>query len=141
MSDNDIATRYVALWNEADPTVRRTLIEDLFAVDGAQYLVDPPAAARAAAADLAIAAPPLAVHGYDALDRRVTRAYEMFLADGEFVFVTAGPAVALPAGTVGVAWTMHRRGDDTPQGGGFDLLALDADGRVVTDHQFIEGSR
>ncbi|MFD5180854.1 hypothetical protein ACFWM1_33940 [Nocardia sp. NPDC058379] len=90
---------------------------------------------------LAIAAPPLAVHGHDALDRRVTRAYEMFLADGEFVFAAAGPAVELPAGTVGVAWTMNRRDDGTPQGGGFDLLALDGDGRVVTDHQFIEGSR
>ncbi|MEV0437229.1 hypothetical protein [Nocardia sp. NPDC050413] len=141
MSDNDIATRYVALWNEADPTTRRKMIEDLFTVDGAQYLVDPPAEARTAAAELAIPAPPLAVHGYDALERRVTRAYDMFLADGESVFAAAGPAVELPAGTVGVAWTMNRRDHGTAQGGGFDLLALDADGRIVTDHQFIEGSR
>lgn len=141
MSNDDIALRYVALWNEADPTARRALIEDLFARDGAQYLVDPPAEIRKAAADLAVPTPPLAVHGYDALERRVSRAYEMFLAGGEFVFATSGPAVPLPANTVGVGWTMNRRDDRTPQGGGFDLLALDADGRVVTDHQFIEESR
>ncbi|NEW30467.1 hypothetical protein [Nocardia cyriacigeorgica] len=141
MSNNDIATRYVALWNEADPTARRARIEELFTVDGMQLLVDPPAEARKAAADLSIPAPPLSVHGYDALERRVTRAYEMFLASGEYVFAAAGPAVALPANTVGVAWTMNRRDDGEPQGGGFDLLALDVDGRIVFDHQFIEGSR
>lgn len=141
MSNNDIATRYVALWNEAEPVARRARIEELFTVDGMQVLVDPPAEARKAAADLAIPAPPLGVYGHDALDRRVTRAYEMFLASGEYVFAAAGPAVELPANTVGVAWTMNRRDDGTPQGGGFDLLALDADGRIVSDHQFIEGSR
>ncbi|VFB01646.1 hypothetical protein [Nocardia cyriacigeorgica] len=141
MSNHDIATRYVALWNEADPSARRTRIEELFTVDGRQVLVDPPAEARKAAADLAVPAPPLSVHGHDALDRRVTRAYEMFLASGEYVFAAAGPAVELPANTVGVAWTMNRRDDGEPQGGGFDLLALDADGRIVSDHQFIEGSR
>ena len=141
MNNNDIATRYVALWNEAEPATRRDRIEKLFAVDGMQLLVDPPVEAREAAADLAVSTAPLGVHGYDALDRRVTRAYEMFLAGGEYVFAAAGPAVELPANTVGVAWTMNRRDDGTPQGGGFDLLALDGDGRIVFDHQFIEGTR
>ncbi|MFE7722164.1 hypothetical protein ACFU44_24310 [Nocardia rhizosphaerihabitans] len=141
MSNNDIATRYVALWNEAEPTARRALIEELFAVDGAQFLVDPPAEIRKAAAELAFPAPALAVHGHDALDRRAARAYEMFLASGEYVFAAAGPAVELPANTLAVAWTMTRRDDGTPAGGGLDLLAFDADGRIVSDHQFIEGSR
>ncbi|MFD6394267.1 hypothetical protein ACWF9G_31620 [Nocardia sp. NPDC055029] len=141
MSINDLATAYVALWNESDPAARRTLIEQLFAVDGAQFLVDPPLEIRKAATELAFPVPALAVHGHDALDRRATRAYEMFLASGDFVFAAAGPAVELPADTVGIAWTMTRRDDGTAAGGGFDLLALDTDGRIVSDHQFIEGSR
>lgn len=64
----------------------------------------------------------------------------MCLAGGEYVFAAAGPAVELPANTLAVAWTMTRRDDGTSAGGGHDLLALDADGRIVSDHQFIEGS-
>lgn len=139
MNIDELATAYVALWNESDPGVRRAMIERLFTADGTQYLVDPPLEFRAAATDLAFPVPVLAVRGHDAFERRVARAYDMFL--GEHVFAAAGPAVELPAHTVGIAWSMVRREDGTPVGGGFDLLALDTDGRVVTDHQFIEGSR
>ncbi|WP_280305984.1 hypothetical protein [Nocardia neocaledoniensis] len=139
MNIDELATAYVALWNESDPGVRRAMIERLFTADGTQYLVDPPIEIRQAAADLAFPVPVLAVRGHDALERRVSRAYDMFL--GDHVFATAAPAVEHSTNTVGIAWSMIRREDGATVGGGFDLLALDTEGRVVTDHQFIEGSR
>ncbi|MET7767099.1 hypothetical protein [Nocardia sp. NPDC005366] len=44
--DTDFADRYLAQWNEPDAHLRRTLIHDLWSVDGAQILLDPPRAMR-----------------------------------------------------------------------------------------------
>src|SRR4051812_46120075 len=74
-----LADRYVAQWNEPDPAARSALIRELWAHDGIQVLVDPPQEIREAAEQLAFPVPPLEVRGHDALDARVTRAYEMFV--------------------------------------------------------------
>ncbi|TDC12236.1 hypothetical protein [Actinomadura bangladeshensis] len=61
----------------------------------------------------------------------------MFVAPGEHVFEAAAePAVLLPD-VVAVRWTMVTTGTRETVGGGVDVLALDADGRIRTDHQFI----
>lgn len=85
-----LVDRYVALWNEPDPDIRRQAIRELWAPDGAQVLVDPPEEVRDAAVGLAFPMPTLEVHGYDALEARVSRAQEMYIAPGEYVFELCG---------------------------------------------------
>ncbi|XVQ11483.1 hypothetical protein ACQP1W_02565 [Spirillospora sp. CA-255316] len=131
------ADRYVALWNEPDAGKRRALISELWAPDGMQVLVDPPQAIRDAATELALPAPPLEARGHEALNARVTRAYEMFVAPGEHVFTAAEEAFPLLPGVLGVRWAMVSTGEGRVAGGGLDVLALDGEGRIRTDHQFL----
>jgi hypothetical protein len=134
---DELAERYVALWNEPDPEVRRDLIRGLWAADGAQILVDPPKEVRDAAEQLSFPVPPLEVHGYEALEARVTRAYEMFIAPGEYVFEAQGEASQLLGNVVGITWGMVSRDNRQVAGSGLDVLALDSDGRIRADYQFI----
>jgi hypothetical protein len=69
---------------------------------------------------------------------RVTRAYEMFVAPGEHVFEARGDAFLLLPHLFSVRWSMVTSRGGQAVGGGLDVLALDADGRIRTDHQFIE---
>ncbi|MBC6458916.1 hypothetical protein [Actinomadura sp. HBU206391] len=132
-----LADRYIAQWNEPDPAARSTLIRELWAQDGIQVLLDPPEEIRQAATSLAFAAPPLEVRGHDAVDARVTRAYEMFVAPGEHVFEADGETVVLLPNVIGVRWSMVSSRNGKAVGGGLDILALDQDGKISTDHQFI----
>ncbi|MEV6139486.1 hypothetical protein AB0L63_26215 [Nocardia sp. NPDC051990] len=47
----------------------------------------------------------------------------------------------LPAGLIGLPWSMISRADGSVAGGGFEVIGLDPDGRIASDHQFIEGVR
>lgn len=131
------ADRYVAQWNEPDPAARAALIREVWALDGVQVLVDPPQEIREAAAGLAFPVPPLEVRGHDALNARVTRAYEMFVASGEHLFECAEEASLLMSNVLGIRWSMVSTHTGQAVGGGLDILALDSDGRIRTDHQFI----
>lgn len=131
------AEKYVAQWNEPDPAVRAGLIRDLWATDGVQVLVDPPEEIREAARALAFPVPPLEVRGHDALTARVARAYEMFVAAGEHTFEAAEAAALLLANVVAVRWSMVSSRTGEAVGGGLDVLTLDDEGRIRTDHQFI----
>ena len=136
----DFTSRWFALWTEADPHARSRQVADLWATNGSQVLVDPPQAMREAVAELAFPVPHLAVRGHDEIDRRVTRAYEMFIEPGEYTFrATDGDAVRLAPGLVGLAWDMATVADGTVAGSGYDVLVLDEDGRIVLDHQHILG--
>ncbi|MFE4459041.1 hypothetical protein ACFROC_16940 [Nocardia tengchongensis] len=132
---NDFAGRYLAQWNESDPESRRKLIRDLWAEDGAQILVDPPEDVREAAANLNFPIPALEVRGHHALERRVERAYDMFIGTGHR-FVQRGEATALLNHVIAFTWSMVTA-DGSVVGGGMDVLALDEDGRIRTDHQHI----
>lgn len=133
---NELADRYLAMWNEPDPEPRRKLVRELWAEDGAQILVDPPEDMRNAATRLNFPIPPLEVRGHVALERRVERAYEMFVGPGEHRFVQRGEATLLLKQVVACTWSMVTQ-DGTVVGGGMDVLALDEDGRIRTDHQHI----
>jgi hypothetical protein len=133
----ELADRYVAVWNEPDPDVRRDLIRSLWAPHGAQVLVDPPEEVRAAADRLQFRVPPFEVHGYGALDARVTRAYEMFVESGEYVFTLRDGVSRLLPNVVTLPWAMVSREGEEVAGGGVEVLALDDDGRIRTDFQFI----
>ena len=135
----DFTRRWFALWTEADPHARSKQVADLWATNGAQVLVDPPQAMREAATELAFPVPRLEVRGHDEIDRRVTRAYEMFIEPGEYTFKATGDgdAVVLAPALVGLAWDMVTLDDGTVVGSGYDVLVLDDDGRILLDHQHI----
>jgi hypothetical protein len=133
-----LVDRYMAMWNERDPEVRGKLIRDLWALDGAQILADPPEAARERAADLRFGPPSFEVHGHDALEARVTRAYEMFIAPGEHRFQSNGGPHDLLNGLITFAWEMVSTTDGTHAGGGVEVIDLDDNGRIRRDYQFIE---
>ena len=136
----DFTNRWFALWIEADAHARSKQVADLWAANGAQVLVDPPQAMRDAVTELAFPVPRLEVRGHDEIDRRVTRAYEMFIEPGEHTFrATGGDAVLLAPGLIGLAWDMAAVADGTVVGSGYDVIVLDDDGRILLDHQHILG--
>jgi hypothetical protein len=132
-----VAESYVAQWNEPDPAARRKRVRELWADDGLHVLVNPPQGVRDAATNLAVPAPPLEVRGFDALESRVARAYEMFVAAGEYRFEPDGEAVLLTPRVVGLRWAMVANAGGEAVGGGLDVLGLDDDGRIRTDHQYV----
>jgi hypothetical protein len=134
----NFTSRWFALWTEADSSARSRQVADLWATNGAQVLVDPPQAMRDAVTELAFPVPRVEVRGHDEIDRRVTRAYEMFIEPGEYTFkATGGHAVLLAPALVGLAWDMATVADGTVVGSGYDVLVLDDDGRILLDHQHI----
>jgi hypothetical protein len=133
-----LVDRYIALWNEPDAETRRTMIRELWALDGAQILADPPAAARDGAADLRFGPPSFEVHGHDALEARVTRAHEMFVADGAYRFQQHGGVHDLLEGLVTFRWKMVTTADGSHAAGGAEVVDLDTSGRIRRDYQFIE---
>lgn len=133
-----LTSRWFALWTEADPSARTRQVAGLWATNGAQVLVDPPQAMRDAVTELAFPVPRLEVRGHDEIDRRVARAYEMFVEPGEYTFTaTGGEAVRLAPALVGLAWDMATVADGTVVASGYDVLVLDDDGRILLDHQHI----
>lgn len=136
MSDaRELADRYVAVWNEPDADTRRRAVEDLWAEDGL-HLLEPPEEIVKQAEEIGITAT-LEARGHDALVRRVTRAYDEFVAPGQFVFRRRGDVAAL-RDMVKLRWAMVPAGGGEVLAIGFDLLLLGPDGRIRSDYQFIE---
>jgi hypothetical protein len=71
----DIIDRYVAVWNEPDPAVRRTAIATIWAPGGVEFLE---AGTQ--------------YRGHQELAERVTRAYEAFVASGKYDVTSGGDA-------------------------------------------------
>jgi hypothetical protein len=133
----ELVSRYVALWNEPDTELRRTAIHDLWTEDGA-HILQPPQEIRQAAAGLGFTSTTLQARGYDALEVRVTRAYQEFVAPGKFTFTPRDNADRL-GNIVKFNWEMVPTGGGEVAGAGLEILFLDEDGRIKTDYQFIEG--
>lgn len=132
----ELAGRYAALWMEPDAEERRGRIEELWAEDGA-HLLQPPQEMVDAAAALGFELV-LEARGHDALEFRVTSAYEEFVAPGGFVFKARDDAARL-GDVVKFTWEMAPAGGGEPAGVGLEILVLDGEGRIRTDHQFIVG--
>jgi hypothetical protein len=130
----ELSHRYTSVWNEPDAERRRQLIGELWAEDGVQVL-QPPEAVVATASALGVT-PTFEVRGHAAIENRITRAYEDFVAPCKHVFRTRPDAVAL-AGVVKFHWDMVSLADGEPVGGGLEFLVLDGGGRIRTDYQFI----
>ena len=139
MSDIDpreLARRYVAAWNEPDAGLRRKAIAGLWTEDGA-HILQPPQEIREAARALGFTSTTLQARGHDALEVRVTRAFEEFVAPGEFTFRARDNAERL-GNVVKFNWEMVPARGGQVAGVGLEIFILDEDGRIKTDYQFIE---
>jgi hypothetical protein len=129
-----LADRYIALWIEPDNALRREAVENLWAVDGA-HVLHPPVAIREVAASLGFAAGSLRACGHDAIETRVGRSYEEFVASGEYTFRSRQDAVRLDD-VVKFSWEMLPVTGGEVVGGGVEFLVLDEDGRISADYMF-----
>jgi len=138
MAGPDLTTltdSYVAVWNEPDAGRRGAAVRALWS-DDAVHVLQPPQEIRQAAAGLGFDRLVLEARGHDALERRVTRAYEEFVAPGTFSFRARGDADRLHD-LVKFRWEMVGAPGDVAAVG-LEILLLGADGRIVSDFQFIE---
>ncbi|MET9595089.1 nuclear transport factor 2 family protein [Streptomyces sp. NPDC006516] len=121
MSDlNDFARRYIDAWNEAEAGARRTKIVELFAPDAVHYT------------------PTREFHGHEQLEARFLEAYEQFVKPGEHVFRAVENANG-HHDAVRFNWEMLHLASGEVRGVGFDFIVLDKEGRIKSDHQFIDG--
>jgi hypothetical protein len=111
----DVASRYIASWNETDPTARRTTLEGLWAGDG-RY------------------SDPLAdVQGVDDIEATIAAVQGQFPS---FRFRLVGPVDG--HGTqCRFAWELGPEGADAPVAG-FDVAVLTPDGKLQTVLGFLD---
>jgi hypothetical protein len=136
MSPDELFDQYVALWNEPDAERRRERVVELWAPDARQVL-KPPAEVIEAASGLGMTAT-LEARGHDELEKRVTRAYDEFVAAGGYAFRRRGEAERLEQ-VVKFRWEMVPSDGGDVAGTGLEVLLLAPDGRIGTAYQFIEG--
>ncbi|SDH90964.1 Ketosteroid isomerase-related protein [Sinosporangium album] len=122
MNYEDFAERYVAVWNETDPAIRRTMISGLWARDGVQYT------------DSA------EYLGPQALEARVTDAHHRFVRDGGQRFRAAGDAVGHHGAVRFTTFMEPAAGGDITWTGTV-FARLGADGLIRSDHQFGDPAR
>ncbi|MEV0092214.1 hypothetical protein [Streptomyces sp. NPDC050738] len=133
----DLADRYVAQWMASDATERRAAIEHLWAEDGTHF-VEPPVEIREAASGIGFDHTTLEAKGYDAIETRVTRSYEQFVAKEEFTFRPRADAVRLHD-VVKFHWETVSVETGEVVGGGLEILVLDDLGRIRADYMFPGG--
>jgi hypothetical protein len=112
---NDIVTRYLQMWNETDPAVRRTLVDELFAFDAAY--IDPLAEA----------------HGRDAIDSTIGAVQAQFAG---WVFTPVG-SVDAHHSQVRFGWGLGPSGEE-PLIVGFDVAVADEGGQITTVLGFLD---
>ncbi len=133
----DLARRYAEVWNEPDAELRRKAIREVWAQDGA-HILHAPEEIRKLASELGFDSTVLEIRGHDALEVRVTRAYEEFVAPGEYVFRARDNAVRLHD-VVKFHWEMVPVGGGEPAGGGLEVVVVDDSGHIAEDYQFPGG--
>lgn len=112
-----IVAKYVASWEQPDAGLRREVIAELWAED-------------------AVYRNPIAeFHGRSGIEDAVTEAYDMFVTKG-YVFRVA--KVDSNHDVVRYTWEMTQVGDTEPEAVGTQVVSLDADGRMLCDHQFVD---
>ncbi|MGI5459741.1 hypothetical protein ACQEWB_42545 [Streptomyces sp. CA-249302] len=130
----DLADRYIALWNDPDPETRRKTVHELWAEDG-EHILLPPQEMHDRAVALGFGTAALEARGHDELHARVTRAYEEFVAPGTYVFrIQETPRQVRDV--ISFRWEAFQREEGRVTGGGRDFLVLDQAGRIRFDYQF-----
>lgn len=118
MNPQDLADRYVAVWNESSPAVRRQSIAGLWVPNGVHYVRT------------------REVRGYDALEQRVAESYEKNVRGHGNRFRTVRNAQAL-CDTVTFNWEMISPDGDKVLAVGLEFLMVDDQGRIVADYQYV----
>jgi hypothetical protein len=115
---NKFADRYVRLWQTPDEDERRELIAELWAPDGTQiYPTGEP-------------------RGHEQMFPRVTGSFDLFIAPGEYEFVSDRDADG-HHNLLRFNWAMKRLDSGKVADVGFELFVRDTDGRILADYQFI----
>ena len=113
-----LADRYAAVWNEADPAARRATIEQLWRPDSEHFVATKHAC------------------GHAALEERVAGAYDKNVRVAGHAFRAVRNAQSL-RDVVTFNWEMIEPATRKVLAVGLEFLHVDADGRIVSDHQFI----
>lgn len=132
----DLIERYIGVWNEPDPEIRRKTVGDLWAEDGL-HVLRPPQQMQDTAVSLGFTTAVLEARGHDELHARVTRAYDEFVAPGMYVFRVQEAAQRL-RDVITFRWESFHTGEGRATGGGREFLVLDEDGRIRFDYQFVD---
>ena len=111
MNVSDLVTRYLETWNETDPAARRKAIDELWAPDG--VYTDPITSAA----------------GRDQIDATIAAVQGQFAG---LAFTLASPVDAHD----GVARFTWNLGEELVTG--FDVLVVDADGRISNVYGFLD---
>jgi len=102
-----------------------------------------PASTRSSAQEIGAAAAALGVavdleaRGHAALEERVAKSHDEFVARGGFVFRPAGAATRL-RDMIKLRWEMVPRAGGDAAATGLQILLLDDDDRIRLDYQFLE---
>jgi hypothetical protein len=115
----DLARRYVHIWNETDPAARRSQVAGLWIENGTHYV-------RARE-----------VHGHADLEIRVATSHQTNVAERNYTFELGGGVEQL-CDMVKFTWRMVPNGGGAIAATGLIVLLLAADGRVRIDYQFID---
>ena len=132
----ELADRYLALWNEPDADRRRRTIAELWTEDG-RHVLQPPQEIRGIAGQPGIGLTAiLEARGYEEIEARVASAYEHWVGSEGLSFRGRGDAERL-GDVVRFHWeALSRVGEVTAVG--LVFFVLGADGRIRRDYVFIE---
>jgi hypothetical protein len=133
----ELADRYLALFNEADPDRRRELIAGLWNEDG-EHILQPPEEIRRVAAGPGVGgSATIEARGHAEIDARATSSYEHWIATEGWSFRRRDDADRVHD-VVKFRWEAVD-GDGEVTGAGLNLLVLDAEGRIRRDYTFVDG--
>jgi hypothetical protein len=113
---NQLVERYVAAWNEKDPLLRRKLIDETWAEDGAYYN-------RL-----------FVCHGRDMIEAAIATAHDEYFAKG-FCFKSQNDAYGHHGG-VKFGWVMVTAATGEVDTFGQEFLILNEEGQIAIDYQF-----
>jgi nuclear transport factor 2 (NTF2) superfamily protein len=114
---NTTIEKFVTSWNDPDAQARRQVIDEIWSEDGVY---------RNASSEF---------HGRAGIEQAVTNAYNAFTSNG-FVFRLAG--IDTNHDAVRYRWEMVPREGGEPDSIGTHVALVGGDGRLVSDHQFID---
>lgn len=113
---NNLADRYIASWNEPDPQIRRKLIDEVWAEDGAYHN------------RMFIA------QGRDMIENIVSAAYAQYSPKG-FVFKSQNSSYGHHNG-VRIGWVLVAAATGDVDTFCEDFLLLNDEGQIIIDYQF-----
>ncbi|MFC6879600.1 MULTISPECIES: hypothetical protein [Actinomadura] len=111
----EIAARYVTVWNEPDPLARRSAVAGLWAPDGVEIVEG------------------TRFRGHRELGARIADAHREFVESGKYTVTSAGDAVG---DRDHVTFTIQLTSNDEVAWAARVFLLLDEDGLVRRDYQF-----